>query len=260
MKYFRGLSGILKKTYNFKLTFAKLKSKAFLCRRTIKLDKNIIKRAICSPKYLVEDLIQDKNAIDLSSEFAEKNLFKMNGYVMNRYFDCDSCGIYAYKNIVNGKEVVEMCLIKTFRDKNSTSISLYYLPNGDIRNAAFVARVCRHDEIEHKNEDGSVIKAGDIHLHVATESQFDEIYSKYKSRGDKVVLEKLQSPRAVTHKGLKEEDMESYAKKLFNISDRTLSAVTDVIQEDGYYVKNGKMKRGISNETLVDKMMEGMDL
>lgn len=81
-----------------------------------------------------------------------------------------------------------------------------------------------------------------------------------KTYNFKVVLEKLQSSRAVVHKGLKEEDMESYAKKLFNISDRTLSAVTDVIQEDGYYVKNGKMKRGISNETLVDKMMEGMDL
>ena len=84
MKYFRGLSGILKKTYNFKLTFAKLKSKAFLCRRTIKLDKNIIKRAICSPKHLVEDLIQDKNAIIFWDCMRELK-------VLVDYWQCNCC-------------------------------------------------------------------------------------------------------------------------------------------------------------------------
>lgn len=258
MKVFMNLSGILKKTYDFRCTIAKLKSKSFLCKRTIKLGKSVIKRAICSPKYLVEGLVQGTEGLNLSSEFAKANNFKSNQYQVNEYYD--SCGIYAYKNVVNGKEVVEMCLIKTFKDKNSTSISLYYLPNGDIRNAAFVARVCKHNNIEHINEDGTKIKAGDIHLHIATESQFDEIYKTYRCRGDKVLLEKLQSPRAVNHKGLKEEDMGEYARKLFHITDKTLESMSTVVQKDGYYLENGVVNKGVSNKTLVDEMGAAMDL
>ena len=255
MRIFKGTSGILKKTYDFRLTLAKLKSKTFLCSRIVKLDDDIIKRVIKSKKFLIGDLVQGDNALNLSFEFAKQNGFKMSGYGLDKNFDY--CGIYAFKNVVNGKSVLEMCLIKTFKDVNSTSISLYYLPNGNIRDAAFVARVCKHNS-EHKNSDGKVVDKNAVHIHISTQKQFDEIYRKYKHRGEKVVLEKLQSPNAVTRKTICEENMGDFAKEFFNISDSVLEGYSQVVQKRKYFVKDNKICRGESSLTLIDEMSMGM--
>lgn len=259
MKTITSFGGRIKKTYDIRLTLGKLNSKVFMTRRAVKLDKKTIKRAVTSKKYLVKDLLQQDSGACLSFDFAKLNDFSLETFELNS--NLDTCGIYAYKTIVNGKPIVELCLIKTYRDQDSESVSLYYIPNGDIRDLTFVARVCKHNNIEHVNSNGEKIKKGQIHLHVATENQFDKIYSTYKDRGEKVVLEKLQSPDAVSmEKIINDETFESYSRKFFNISDENIIAISDIKQKKGYYIEDGKIIPGISDKTLVDRMAEGMEM
>ena len=257
MKIYRGTSGILKRTYNFKLTLAKLQSKTFLCARIIKLDNNIIKRVIESRKFLIGDLIQGENTTNLSYEFAKQNNFNMSGYGLSK--NSDYCGIYAFKNVVDGKSILEMCLIKTFKDENSTSISLYYIPRGDIRDLTFVARICKHKNV-HINSDGKIIPKNTVHIHTASEKQFDDIYNKQKSRGEKVVLEKLQSPDAKELTNVSGDDMEQFAKEFFNISDKVVESCSADRQKKKFFIRGEKIIYGNSDQTLVDEISKGMDM
>lgn len=258
MRIFTGISGRIKREYNFKLTLAKLPSHKFLCTRAVKIDNATVNRLINSPKYLVKSLIFRDETTNLSEDFAKLNGFEFGN---NTYYKENSCGIYAVRNKINGADVVEMCLIKTFRRPDSISVSLYYIPNGDIRNICFVARVCQHQTNKHRNTDGSVIEPGQTHLHIYTEEYFNKMYKIYGNSDTKKLAEKLQSPDAILLPQLKNQDeIVNYAMNAFNVTGKELEAYAEDEQRKGYFInKDGKFVKGLSKETLKDKMGEGME-
>lgn len=252
------IKGRLKKTYNTKLTLGKLPSKKFLCTRAIKIDDATVERLIKSPKYLVKWLVLKDEATSLSDNFAEMNGFQHEG---NNYYKENSCGIYAIKNKINGEEVVEMCLIKTFRRPDSISVSLYYLPNGDCRNMCFVARVCQHETNEHQNTDGTIIKPGETHFHKMSEEYFNKTFETYK-KDPKKLAEKLQSPDAELMPYLEtQEDIVNYATYKFNMVWHEIEVFAEQEQKtNNYYIdEKGKVMAGLANATLTDKIAEAIN-
>ena len=252
------IKGRLKKTYDVRLTLNKLQSKKFLCTRAIKIDDATVERLISSPKYLVKWLVLRDNAVCLSDNFAEMNGFEHEG---NNYYKENSCGIYVIKNRIDGKEVVEMCLLKTFRRPDSISVSLYYLPNGDCRNMCFVARVCQHQTNEHKNSDGTIIKPGETHFHKISEKYFNKVYKQFK-KDPKKLAEKLQSPDAELLGDLKtQEDIVDFATKKFNMGWHEVEAIAYEEQKTEKYYTNekGKVMAGLANATLADKIAEAIN-
>ena len=252
-------SGCLKKNYHFKITMAKLKSTdKFLCSKIVKVDDATVERVIKSKKYLVKGLIIGEDKIEnLSLSFDEKNKFKYN----ETYFNQDNtAAIFAFKNIVNGKEIVEMCMVKTFRRKDSISVSLYYLPNGSVINSCFIARYCMHKTNEHKNSDGTIIPKGVCHMHKASEKYFEYAFKKYR-KNEKEFVTKLQSPDAIEKPNIKsEEQLVQEAMKEFNIKcGREIEAYSEVKQKKRSYWINGKEYKGQSDKTIVENMGEAME-
>ena len=252
------IKGCLKKWYDFRLTLGKLPSKKFLCTRAIKIDDATVERLIKSPKYLVKSLIFRDRTTYLSEDFARINGFEQEG---NNYYKENSCGIYVIKNKINGEEVVEMCLIKTFRRKDSISVSLYYLPEGDWRNMCFVARICQHETNEHENSDGTIIQPGKTHFHKMTETYFNKTFKKYR-KDPKKLLEKLQSPDAeIMPHIISQDDIVNFATQKFNILDHEIEAYAEQEQKTDHYHtdEKGKVIAGLANATLADDIARAIN-
>ncbi len=120
-----------------------------------------IDKLLSAPKVYVENYNSKSRLKNLSGEFRNVNQKAKLLRVKN---------VEYYASVIEGKVHLFAVSYASYRDVNSTSIS--YLPNGNVNEAIFLARVCRHAN-EHINSDGTKIEAFELHIHKATQEYFE---------------------------------------------------------------------------------------
>lgn len=256
--------GMLKGDYNFRATlkFEGLNRKLF-CSRKIKLDNATVERVIKSKKYMIKGLVQGTESVEnLSQTVADGvglNLANHN------FMDNRSFALFAMKNKVGGKEIVEMCMVKVIKGPSLVSVSLYYVPNGVMYNACMVARYCWHKTNIHQNRlDNTKAEIGQFHLHKYSEEFYNNVMND-TTISDDTKVKKLQSPDAIILNDgtyVKPEEIIMVALKGFNIENvQELEAYGLAKQKKKYYSdENGKFHKGKAEHTLTKAMTEGMSL
>ena len=256
--------GMLKSDYNFRATlkFEGLNRKLF-CSRKIKLDNATVERVIKSKKYMIKGLVQGTESVEnLSQTVADGVGLSLANH---NFMENGNFALFAMKNKVDGKEIVEMCMVKVIRGTNLVSVSLYYVPNGVMYNACMVARYCWHKTNEHQNRLNSTkAEKGQFHLHKYSEEFYNNVMSD-TTISDDTKVKKLQSPDAIIlNEGtyVKPEEIIKTALKGFNIENvQELEAYGRAKQNKKYYSdENGKFHKGKAEHTLTKAMSEEMSL
>lgn len=229
--------------------------KTMVSRADIVLKQSVINKLINAPKFLVGDIqclssqktdylystdanipmVDENNRLVYSDYYiSEKNsLGKYEQYYEKVDKDLNNKGVYFFASNINGK--THMFALNVMESGlTGASVSLVYLPKGDMNNAILLERVCYHGNKgnEHKNLDGTIIEKNDLHIHKVTQDFMNNVVSSRQlSRLKKI--EKLNFPDAqIIAKNV--DDNKVNIAKILKIAKKEMSlcAMLDPIYSD----------------------------
>ena len=200
--------GALKKWYDPNGLIVKMCTKYF-CNSTNKLTDEDIDMLIHCPKVKVENFKRKSKLMNLSMEF---NRVNKNSKV---YF---SSNIEYYASVIDGK--VHLFAVTYTKRQGVNSIALTYLPEGNVDESIFLARVCYHPD-EHRNKaDSTIIPSRTVHLHKASEKYYAVVDEREKDKPDITIAKHYAHPDAVALDT--KESVNVVGKRLFKLSHRTI--------------------------------------
>lgn len=236
MKDYSNTKGRLKPNFHYKNLLKKMEDTKMLTTQPVFINNDDIKRILKSKKVLVGELGIGNELLSINREFGKLNNFETKDFCF-----CEkTLQMFLIQNEINETTVTETVAISTFRNGNSYSIGLYYIPEGNIDNICLVARVCDHNGFnEHKNKMNSVVVGKyETHIHMLTEEYEKFVFDKYKNDQEKL-LNALRAPDAFVIKKVPNiKVMQNYAEKLFNVTNQKISCLSDVFQEENYVVSH----------------------
>ena len=189
--------------------------KMMITATDISLTDQVIQKLMESKKYIIGDMVtiskapSIKNSQKKDSIIREAKETKLDSYTFDRNKDGSfneyyekgnqalrNKGVFFLASEIDGNIHLFSLNVLT-PGQTGKSVSLSYLPNGDMRKAVMLERYCYHgtNGNEHQNPDGEIVDRTDTHIHRTSEAYLDEVISSDTPIEKKI--SNLNSPPAI---------------------------------------------------------------